>query len=49
MLGMIGTFLIGKLILQLANQVGGGKIISDVDNKVYEVKTLTSQHKHVRA
>ena len=36
---------LGKLILQ--KQISSeGEIINDIDNTVYEAKTLTSQHKH---
>ena len=40
---------ISKLAISKLVQVGGGIISNDVDNMVYEAKTSTSQHKHVKA
>lgn len=41
--GKISKLAIGKLVQ------GGGITSNDVDNMVYEAKTSTSQHKHVKA
>ena len=46
-LGCLEPF--GKINPATGKLVQRGKIISNVDNTVYEVKTLTSQHKYVKA
>ena len=40
---------ISKLAINKLVRVGGEIISNDVDNMVYEAKTSTSQHKHVKA
>ena len=40
--------MLGKINPAKKQISSAGEIINDIDNKVYEAKTLTSQHKHFK-